>query len=55
MLGGELLPRIGNWKGLIFYRPSAGTRYRHIDSLFGGDEVIDWKLIETHWVDLMRS
>lgn len=54
MLGIELLPRIRNWKDLIFYRAAAGVRYRHIDSLFGEDEVIDWKLIETHWVDLMR-
>lgn len=54
MLGVELLPRIRNWKDLIFYRPAAGAHYGHIDSLFGEDEVIDWKLIETHWVDLMR-
>jgi len=54
MLGVELLPRIRNWKDLIFYRPTTGTCYRHIDSLFGDNEVIDWKLIETHWIDLMR-
>lgn len=54
MLGIDLLPRIRNWKDLIFYRPSRSTRYRHIDSLFGEAEVIDWKLIEAHWVDLMR-
>ncbi|MCP4966884.1 MAG: Tn3 family transposase [bacterium] len=54
MLGVELLPRIRNWKDLIFYRPSADTRYQHIDSLFGEGDVIDWKLIETHWIDLMR-
>lgn len=54
MLGVELLPRIRNWKDLIFYRPAAESHYRHIDSLFGEHEVIDWKLIETHWVDLMR-
>ncbi len=54
MLGVELLPRIRNWKDLIFYRAAAEDRYLHIDSLFGEDEVIDWKLIETHFVDLMR-
>jgi TnpA family transposase len=53
LLGVELLPRIRNWKDLIFYRPRATSRYAHIDALFG-DDVIDWKLIETHWVDLMR-
>jgi hypothetical protein len=55
MLGVELPPRIRNWKDLIFYRASAGIRLSHIDSLFGEDEVIDWKLIETHWVDLIRG
>ena len=54
MLGIELLPRIRNWKDLIFYRPSKTTSYRHIDLLFGDADVIDWKLIEAHWVDLMR-
>ncbi|MGH9152297.1 MAG: Tn3 family transposase [Acidimicrobiales bacterium] len=54
MLGVELLPRIRNWKDLIFYRAAASAHYSHIDSLFGDDEVIDWKLIETHFVDLMR-
>lgn len=54
MLGIDLLPRIRNWKDLIFYRPSKAARYQHIDSLFGEAEVIDWKLIEAHWVDLMR-
>jgi len=30
--------------------------YSHIDALFGesGRNVINWKLIETHWSDLMR-
>jgi TnpA family transposase len=55
LLGFELLPRIRNWKDLIFYRPNAHTRYRHIDTLFGAAAAIDWKLIETHWTDLMRT
>ena len=59
LLGVELLPRIRNWKDLIFYRPTTSTRDRHIDALFGdnevGDnEVIAWKLIETHGIDRMR-
>jgi TnpA family transposase len=53
MLGVELLPRIRNWKDLVFYRPHKTTRYTHIEALFG-DDAIDWKLIETHWPDLMR-
>jgi TnpA family transposase len=57
MLGFDLLPRIRNWHGLIFYRPSPETRYQHIDSLFGDDprNVINWKLTEAHWVDLVRT
>jgi TnpA family transposase len=56
-LGLDLLPRVRNWQDLIFYRPSPETRYRHIDALFSDDpkNVINWKLIETHWVDLMRT
>ncbi|MEU7688781.1 transposase, partial [Streptomyces spectabilis] len=56
MLGIELLPRIRNWKDLVFYRPSSTARYKHIDPLFGDPDkgVIDWRLIENHWPDLMR-
>ena len=56
LLGFDLLPRIRNWKELIFYRSSAEIRYEHIDSIFGdpGRNVIDWQLIETHWRDLMQ-
>ncbi len=43
------MPRIRNWKELIFYRPSKDAQYRHIDALFR--DVIDWKLLETHWQD----
>ena len=52
MLGVELLPRIRNWKGLIFYKPNEDVRYEHIEPLFS--DTVDWKLIETHWRDLMR-
>ena len=52
LLGIKLMPRIRNWKELIFYRPSKDAQYRHIDPLFRN--VIDWKLLETHWQDLLR-
>jgi TnpA family transposase len=52
LLGIRLMPRIRNWKDLVFYRPDKETRYQHIDVLF--TEVIDWKLIETHWQDLLQ-
>jgi len=53
MLEVELLPRIRNWKDLIFHRPNTNSRYDHINTLFGPNEIIDWKPIETHWVDLI--
>ncbi|MBE1559812.1 TnpA family transposase [Nonomuraea africana] len=54
LLGFDLLPRIRNWHDLVFYRPDEQVRYQHIDSLFG-EEAVDWKLIETHWSDLLRT
>ncbi len=46
------MPRIRNWKDLVFFRPDKETKYQHVNALF--TEVIDWKLIETHWRDLMQ-
>lgn len=56
LLGFELMPRIRNWKDLIFFRSSEHARYMHIDALFGdpGRNLIDWTLIQTHWTDLMQ-
>ncbi|MFB7512990.1 Tn3 family transposase [Streptomyces sp. NPDC056144] len=56
LLGIDLMPRIRNWKDLLFFRPSRTESYEHIDALFGemGRNVIDWRLIETHFRDLMR-
>jgi TnpA family transposase len=52
LLGIKLMPRIRNWSDYTFLRPSATTVYNYIDPLF--KEVADWKLIETHWQDLIR-
>jgi TnpA family transposase len=56
LFGFELLTRIRNWEALVFYRPAADARYEHIDSLLGqpGENTINWRLIETHWPDLMQ-
>lgn len=54
LLGIELLPRIRNWKDLVFYRPDRTSVYQHVDPLFAPDKAIDWDLIETHWPDLIR-
>jgi hypothetical protein len=40
LLGIQLLPRIRDWKGTNFYRPSPETHYEHIDSLFTAQ--LDW-------------
>ena len=45
------MPRIRNWKDLVFFRPDKETKYQHVDALF--TEVIDWKLIETAVYDLL--
>ena len=52
LLGIELMPRIRNWKDLVFYRPDPAARYRHLESLFG--DPVNWRLIETHWQDLLQ-
>lgn len=51
--GIELMPRIRNWRDLIFYRPSAHASYVHIDAVFS-QKVIDWDLIRTHHPDMLR-
>lgn len=48
----KLMPRIRNWQEYTFFRPSKEAVYEYIDPLFKG--VVDWKLIKTHWQDLMR-
>ena len=52
LLGIQLLPRIRDWKGKNFYRPSPETHYEHIDSLFTAQ--VDWGLIETMQPELLR-
>jgi TnpA family transposase len=52
LLGIQLMPRIRNWKGKTFYRPSPETRFEHIDSLFTAQ--VDWDLIETMLPELLR-
>jgi len=52
LLGIKLMPRIRNWKDLKFYRVDKDYKYKHIDSLFS--DVVDWKLIETHWKDMFQ-
>ncbi len=46
------MPRIRNWKGYTFYRPSRNETYEYIEPLF--KDVINWDLIKTHWQDLIQ-
>ncbi|KAB8139570.1 Tn3 family transposase [Chloroflexia bacterium SDU3-3] len=52
LLGIELLPRIRNWKDLIFFKATREQTFQHLEPLFQG--VIDWDLIERHWQDLLQ-
>ena len=52
LLGIKLMPRIRNWQDYTFFRPSPDAVYKYIDPLF--TDVVDWKLIQTHWQDLIR-
>lgn len=52
LLGIELLPRMRTWNDAVFYRPNNDARYRHIDAPFS--KTVDWKLIETHWQDMIQ-
>jgi hypothetical protein len=43
---------VHTWDDVIFYRPNKSARYAHIDPLFSRG--VDWRLIATHWQDLMQ-
>lgn len=52
LLGIKLMPRIRNWNDVNFYRVDEKDHYQNIDQLF--TDTIKWKLIHTHWKDLMQ-
>lgn len=52
LLGIHLMPTMRNWNDVTFYKVSKDDSYEHIDELFS--DTIDWKLIKTHWKDLMQ-
>ncbi|WP_298966723.1 transposase [uncultured Roseibium sp.] len=52
LLGIMLMPRMRNWGDATFYRPDKAVRYLNIDSIFTRE--IDWRLIATHWQDMMQ-
>lgn len=56
LFGFDLMPRIRNFADLTFFRTSDKVLYPSTDELYGerGRNVIDWRLIERHWRDLMQ-
>jgi len=56
LFGFDLMPRIRNFADLTFFRASDKVVYPSTDELYGerGRNVIDWRLIERHWRDLMQ-
>lgn len=54
LLGIQLMPRIRGIKDLDFHRPDRRTVYKNINALFNNSGSIDWKLIETHFPDMLR-
>lgn len=54
IFGIHLMPRIRQWKDLVFYKPEKRMRLKRIGSLFKG-ECIDWQLIEDNWDELLRT
>jgi len=54
LLGIKLMPRIRGIKDLVFHRPDPRSKYQNINALFKESGSIDWKLIETHLLDMLR-
>lgn len=56
LFGFDLMPRIRNFADLTFFRASDKVLYPSMDELYGerGRGIIDWRLIERHWRDLMQ-
>jgi len=52
LFGISIMPRIRNWKQLIFFRATKDIKYEHIDSLF--KDTINWELIENNWQDMIQ-
>ena len=52
LLGIQLMPRMRNWNKVDLCRPDKTTSYKHIESIF--NSIVNWKLIEKHWQDLMQ-
>lgn len=53
LLGVAIMPRIKHFKHLHYYKASPDDYYDNINELFT-HKPIDWKLIETHYHDMLR-
>ena len=54
LFGIRLMPRIRNWKDLIFYKPAKRMRLKNIGCLFKG-ETINWQIIEDNWGEMLQT
>ena len=52
LFGIHLMPRIRNWKDLIFYKADKRMKFKNINSLF--KDTVNWTLIENYWQDMMQ-
>ncbi len=52
LLGIELMPRIKDWKRLVFVRPNRTVKYAHIDAIF--TDTVDWEVIRRSFRELLR-
>jgi len=52
LLGIKIMPRIRGIKDLIFYRANKNTKADNIEEILG--QKINWKLIKTHYNDMLR-
>jgi TnpA family transposase len=52
LLGIKIMPRIRGIKDLIFYKANKNTKTENIDEILG--QKINWKLIKTHYNDMLR-
>ncbi len=53
LLGIKLMPRIKNWHGFKFYKPSPDYIFKSINELFC-DEKIEWDVIEKNLLQMFR-
>ncbi len=49
----EIMPRIRNFKNLLYYKASKEDKYKFIDEIFS-EQTIHWETIKTYYHDMLR-